>query len=278
MPERRLLLRFAFLYFITEKHLEEATARTLTSQKIQTSQFFTPTVILKTSIDAMNTTTVKSKVTEKSLSSQSETYVLNKDLGNESLSSDDTTSQSIHGIHLPTFTILKPKITSSITADITTVSYAKSSRFTGAENLTHVKTVSLNALTGASLSPVTGTAILPSTASSYFAVESTDKSPDIQDTSSVPNLTSDALEVSYSTDNATRKQAKKTSQEITLSSLSPTPITTLSADQSEACTGENSLKLSSRSGFITSPGYPNQRYPPNVSCNWEIDDQHHEVF
>ena len=47
----------------------------------------------------------------------------------------------------------------------------------------------------------------------------------------------------------------------------------------EACNGETSLTLIANSGYITSPGFEkNQPYPPNLSCNWEIDDEENEVF
>ena len=46
----------------------------------------------------------------------------------------------------------------------------------------------------------------------------------------------------------------------------------------ENCKGDKSVKLQAKSGFITSPGFENnQPYPPNISCNWEIEDQKHEV-
>ena len=46
----------------------------------------------------------------------------------------------------------------------------------------------------------------------------------------------------------------------------------------ENCKGDKSAKLMAKSGFITSPGFENnQPYPPNISCNWEIEDQKHEV-
>ena len=47
----------------------------------------------------------------------------------------------------------------------------------------------------------------------------------------------------------------------------------------ENCKGDKSVKLMAKSGFITSPGFENNKpYPPDVSCNWEIEDQEHEVI
>ena len=47
----------------------------------------------------------------------------------------------------------------------------------------------------------------------------------------------------------------------------------------ENCKGDKSLTLVAKSGYITSPGFENnQPYPPNISCNWQIEDQEHEVY